>query len=173
MFKSSIKLFKIAGIEIRVDISWFIIFAILVYFFGFSYFPNVLPQISRGWLALVTIITVILFFLSVLIHELSHSLIAKVRGLPVKKISLWIFGGMAEIEKEPESPSTEFFMAIVGPIASFILAIIFGMVWFFSRSFAAVSEPAAYLAQINIILGVFNLLPGYPLDGGRVLRSIV
>ena len=173
MFKSSIKLFRIAGIEIRLDLSWFIIFAILVYFFGFSYFPAVLPGLGLGFRLLVTVITVLLFFFSVLAHELSHSLVAKARGIPVKKISLWIFGGMAEIEKEPDSPGAEFFMAIVGPLASFVIAVVFGIVWFFTRAFSFISEPAAYLAQINVILGVFNLLPGYPLDGGRVLRSIV
>ena len=173
MFKSSIKLFRIAGIEIRLDFSWFLIFAILVYYFGFAYFPNVLPDLGRGFLAIVTIITVIMFFFSVLAHELSHSLVAKSRGIPVGRISLWIFGGMAQIEKEPENPATEFTMAIVGPLASFGLAIIFGVIWFFTRGFAPVGIPALYLAQINAVLGIFNLLPGFPLDGGRVLRSIV
>jgi Zn-dependent protease/predicted transcriptional regulator len=173
MLKSSIKLFKIAGIEIRLDYSWFIIFAIFAYYFGFSYFPTILPDIQTGYLAIITIITVLLFFFSVLLHELSHSIVAKSRGIPVNRISLWIFGGMAEIEKEPENPLSEFMMAIVGPGTSFGLAIIFGLVWFFTRNFSPVGEPAAYLAQINVVLGVFNLLPGYPLDGGRVLRSIV
>jgi len=173
MFKSSIKLFRIAGIEIRLDYSWFIIFAILAYYFGFSYFPNILPDLNKGFLAIVTIITVLLFFFSVLAHELSHSLVAKKRGMSVNKISLWVFGGIAEIEKEPETPFTEFAMAIVGPVASFVLGGIFGAIWFFTKTLPAVSEPAAYLAQINVILGVFNLIPGYPMDGGRVLRSII
>ncbi|MBM3704969.1 MAG: CBS domain-containing protein [Actinobacteria bacterium] len=173
MFKSSIKLFRIAGIEIRLDFSWFIIFAILVYYFGFSYFPGILPGLNPGLLAVVTVVTVLLFFFSVLAHELSHSLIAKSRGVGVSRISLWIFGGMAQIEKEPGNPSTEFTMAIMGPISSFVLALIFGAVWYFTRGIPAISEPGAYLAQINVILGVFNLLPGYPLDGGRVLRSII
>jgi Zn-dependent protease/predicted transcriptional regulator len=173
MFKSSLKLFKIAGIEIRLDYSWFLIFAILAYYFGFSYFPQLLPGLNAGIIALITIITVLLFFFSVLVHELSHSLIAKSKGMGVNRISLWIFGGMAEIEKEPDTPAKEFVMAIAGPVASFVLAVIFGIVWFFTRNFAPVGEPAAYLAEINIILGVFNLLPGYPLDGGRVLRSII
>jgi len=173
MFKTSLKLFKIAGIEIRLDYSWFLIFAILAYYFGFSYFPQLLPELNAGIIALITIITVLLFFFSVLVHELCHSLIAKSKGIEVNRISLWIFGGMAEIEKEPDTPAKEFVMAIAGPVASFVLAVIFGIVWFFTRNFAPVGEPAAYLAQINIILGVFNLLPGYPLDGGRVLRSII
>jgi len=173
MFKSSIKLFKIFGIEIRLDYSWFIIFALFAYYFGFFYFPSVLPDISEGFLALITIVTVILFFVSVLIHEMSHSLVAKSKGIPVEKITLFLFGGMAQIEKEPETPYNEFVMAIAGPAASFVLAIIYGIIWFFARNFSPVREPVGYLAIINIVLGVFNMLPGYPLDGGRILRSII
>ncbi len=173
MFKSSIKLFKIFGIEIRLDYSWFIIFALFTYYFGFFYFPSVLPELNKGLLALITIITVILFFTSVLIHEMSHSLVARKKGIPVERITLFLFGGMAQIEKEPETPFSEFIMAIVGPAASFVLAIFFGIIWFFTRGFALVEEPVKYLAIINVVLGVFNILPGYPLDGGRVLRSII
>ena len=173
MFRTSLKLFKVFGIEIRLDLSWFIIFALFVYYFGFQYFPDILPGASRGTLAIVTLVTVILFFSSALVHEISHSLVARRQGTQVKRIILFIFGGMAQIEKEPETAKGEFIMAIAGPVASFILAIIFGIIWFFSRSIGPVGEPARYLAIINIILGTFNLLPGYPLDGGRVLRSIV
>ena len=137
MFRSSIKLFRIAGIEIRLDYSWFIIFAILVYYFGFSYFPSLLPDLNKGFLAIITIVTVLLFFFSLLAHELSHSLVAKKRGINVSRISLWIFGGISEIEREPETPASEFAMAIVGPGTSFILAIIFGIVWYFTRTFPA------------------------------------
>ncbi len=173
MFRNSIKLFKVFGIEIRLDLSWFIIFALLAYYFGFQYFPNILPDVNGGILAVITIVTVILFFSSVLVHEISHSLVAKSQGTPVKKITLFLFGGMAQIEKEPETAKGEFVMAIAGPAASFVLAIIFGIIWFFSRSIGTLGEPTRYLAIINIVLGVFNMLPGYPLDGGRVLRSIV
>lgn len=173
MFKSSIKLFRIFGIEIRLDYSWFIIFALFAYVFGFLYFPTVLPDLNRGLMAVITIITVILFFVSVLIHEMSHSLVARKRGTPVERITLFLFGGMAEIEKEPETPYSEFIMAIAGPAASFILAVFFGAIWYFSRNFAPVGEPVKYLALINLVLGVFNILPGYPLDGGRILRSII
>ena len=173
MFGSSIKLFKVFGIEIRLDYSWFIIFALFAYFFGFIYFPSVLPGLNKGLLALITIITVILFFTSVLIHEMSHSLVARSRGTSVEKITLFLFGGMAQIEKEPETPNSELIMAIAGPAASFVVAAIFGVIWFFTKNIALVREPVKYLAIINIVLGVFNMLPGYPLDGGRVLRSIV
>ncbi len=173
MFRSSIKLFKVFGIEIRLDYSWFIIFGLFAYYFGFQYFPRVLPGQNAGVLAIVTIVTVFLFFFSVLFHEMSHSLVARNKGMPVKRISLFIFGGMSQIEKEPQDPGSEFVMAIAGPAASFVLAIVFGIIWFFSRGTAVVEEPFRYLAIINVALGVFNLLPGFPLDGGRVLRSIV
>ena len=112
MFGSSIKLFKVFGIEIRLDFSWFIVFALFAYYFGFNYFPAVLPDVNGGIIAVVTIITVILFFSSVLIHEISHSLVAKSKGTPVERITLFLFGGMAQIEKEPETPMSEFVMAI-------------------------------------------------------------
>ncbi len=173
MFRSSLKLFKIFGIEIRLDYSWFIVFALFSYYFGFFYFPEVLPSVSKGMLALITIVTVLLFFASVLVHEMSHSLVARSKGIPVERITLFLFGGMAQIEKEPETPFNEFIMAIAGPAASIVLGIFFGIIWFFSRGYAPVEEPFRYLALINMILAVFNLLPGYPLDGGRVLRSII
>jgi Zn-dependent protease/predicted transcriptional regulator len=138
-----------------------------------SYFPLVLPGISGGLVAVITIVTVILFFSSVLIHEMCHSVVAKKKGIPVEKITLFMFGGVAEIEKEPDNPSSEFIIAIAGPASSFILAGIFGIIWYFSRGFALVMEPAKYLTFINLMLGMFNILPGYPLDGGRILRSIV
>ncbi len=173
MFGSSIKLFKVFGIEIRLDFSWFIVFALFAYYFGFNYFPAVLPDVNGGIIAVVTIITVILFFSSVLIHEISHSLVAKSKGTPVERITLFLFGGMAQIEKEPETPMSEFVMAIAGPAASFVLAILFGIIWLLTRQYEIIREPVRYLTIINIILGIFNMLPGYPLDGGRVLRSII
>jgi Zn-dependent protease/predicted transcriptional regulator len=173
MFKSSIKLFKVFGIEIRLNYSWFIIFALFAYYFGFYYFPSYLPGLNRGLLALITIVTVIVFFISVLIHEMSHSLVARRRGTPVERITLFLFGGMAQIEKEPETPYSEFIMAIAGPVASFVLAGMFGVIWFFTRDIRPMAIPIGYLAVINLVLGIFNMLPGYPLDGGRVLRSII
>ena len=173
MFGSSFKLFKVFGIEIRLDFSWFIVFALFVYYFGFNYFPAVLPGVNNGIIAIVTFITVILFFTSVLIHEMSHSLVAKSKGTPVERITLFLFGGVAQIEKEPETPMNEFVMAIAGPVASFVLAIFFGMIWLLTRQYELIREPVRYLTIIIIILGVFNMLPGYPLDGGRVLRSII
>ena len=173
MFGSSVKLFKVFGIEIRLDYSWFIIFALFAYILGFIYFPSVLPGLNKGLLALITVITVIFVFISVLIHEMSHSLVARRRGTSVEKITLFLFGGMAQIEKEPGTPYSELIMSIAGPAASFVVAAIFGVIWFFTKNIALVREPVGYLAIINIVLGVFSILPGYPLDGGRILRSII
>ena len=173
MLKASIKLFKIFGIEIRLDYSWFVIFALLVYYFGFSYFPAVLPNLNKGLIAIITVITVLLFFFSILFHEVSHSVVAKKKGIKVSRISLFIFGGMSEIEKEPDQPITELLMSLAGPIASFVISAVFAIIWFFTKNIPAISIPAGYLTWINLFLGIFNLLPGYPLDGGRVLRSII
>ncbi len=173
MLRSSIKLFKIFGIEIRLDYSWFIIFALLIYYFGFSYFPAILPGLNTGFTAIITLVTVLLFFFSILFHEVSHSIVAKKMGIPVSRISLFIFGGMSEIEKEPDKPTTELLMSIAGPIFSLFLGVIFVIIWYLTRKIAAISLPAGYLAFVNLALGIFNLLPGYPLDGGRVLRSII
>jgi len=173
MFKYSIRLFRIFGIEVRLDYSWFIIFALFAFYFGFYYFPSVITGLLLWQYIVITLITVILFFLSVIFHEMSHSLVARKRGMPIKKISLFIFGGMAHIEKEPENPTSEFIMSIAGPASSFLLAVIFGAIWQLSGDIAVIVEPAKYLTLINIILGAFNLLPGFPLDGGRILRSII
>ena len=134
------------------------------------------------------LVAALLFFLSILLHELAHSLVAKARGLPVRRITLFFFGGVSNIEREPPSPSTEFFMAIVGPLTSLLLG--FGFIWLgrqnipqmdmaltnptqLLRGLDPLSTMLLWLGPINILLGIFNLIPGFPLDGGRVLRSIL
>jgi Zn-dependent protease len=170
---TSFKIFKIFGIEIRIDYSWFIIFALIVYFFGFSYFPQVLPYTEIWLIIIITIVSALLFFFSILFHEVSHSVVAIRNKISVKRITLFVFGGIAQIEKEPDSASKELVISIAGPLSSYFLAIIFGLVWILGRFIPEISEPAKYLTLTNIILGTFNLLPGFPLDGGRVLRSIL
>ena len=170
---NSFKIFRIAGIEIRIDYSWFIIFALIAYFFGFSYFPRVLPDTDIWLIAIITIISSLLFFFSILFHEVSHSITSIRRGIPVKQITLFIFGGIAQIEKEPDTSAKEFQISIAGPAASYFLAIVFGAIWVLTRQIPEIMEPAKYLTIINIALGTFNLLPGFPLDGGRILRSII
>lgn len=176
----------------RVDPSWILIFALLVYqlaFFVFPYELGVRPRRGLAWDAIVlAVIASVLLFGSVIAHELAHALMARVRGVSVLSITLFIFGGVAQIGDEPDSPATEFLIAIVGPLISFVIAIVAGAVWIWMQALDAfdffsstllerlalyISVVAFYLAQTNLLLALFNLLPGFPLDGGRVFRAIV
>lgn len=174
MNRTSIRLGKIFGIEIRLDYSWFIIFT-LVTISLFTYFkenPNFQWDITTS--LVVGIVVSVIFFASVLAHEMGHSLVARATGVPVHSITLFIFGGVARITKESERPRDEFIMAIVGPAISIALGILFiaaGLVLSFVNG--SVSKIALGLGAINVALALFNLIPGFPLDGGRVLRSII
>lgn len=169
----SLRIGTIAGIEIRVHVSWLII-VVLISWSAESWFSASYP----GWAALtywlVGLLAALLLFASVLAHELAHSLVARARGLPVKNITLFIFGGVSDLEQEPKSAGVEFQMAFVGPITSLLIG---GLAYLFWLALAGASSPLAallaYLALTNVLLGVFNLVPGFPLDGGRVLRSII
>ncbi|HET7037159.1 MAG TPA: site-2 protease family protein [Thermomicrobiaceae bacterium] len=176
-----ISLGKIFGIEIRIDWSWLLIF-LLITWNVYVVLPQLNNTWSRGFTLILAIIASILFFLSVLAHELAHSLMAKARGINVSSITLFLFGGVSNITREPPTPGVEFAIAIVGPLTSIVLGIIF--IVLANVSYAAVAHPLRDLHQIgpataiflwlgpvNLILGVFNLVPGFPLDGGRVLRS--
>lgn len=165
---------KLFGIEVRVDPSWLVIFFLILWTFGFQVFPLRHPELSTVTHVIMGVVGTALFFGSVLIHELSHSLVSRARGIPVPAITLFIFGGMSHTAKEAEVPADEFLIAVVGPLASFVLAALF---W----AFKAVGEPAGwsgavtgvagYLATLNLVLAIFNLVPGFPLDGGRIFRA--
>jgi Zn-dependent protease/predicted transcriptional regulator len=174
MLRSSFRIARIGGISINIHVSWILIFILVTWTLAAGYFPQNYPDWSTPLSWTVGLITSILFFVSVLLHELAHSFVARARGLPVHDITLFIFGGVAQLEDEPETAGTEFVMALVGPLTSIILGACFGVVWFAARG---TSEPLAalgfYLGEINVWLGLFNLIPGFPLDGGRVLRSIL
>jgi Zn-dependent protease len=164
---------KIFGISIGIDWSWFLIFAGLTWALAVTYYPVTLPgRVAAVYYVLGAITTLILFG-SVLLHELGHSVVALHYRMPVRRITLFVFGGVSQIGAESPSPSVEFQVAIAGPIVSFALAILF----FFLERTAAPSAPALallhYLAFINVTLAAFNLIPGFPLDGGRVLRAIL
>jgi Zn-dependent protease/predicted transcriptional regulator len=182
------KIGTIMGIPIAIDPSWLIIFALLTFNLGTGLFPGELRAGRRSGLnaeALVLgVIASLLLFASVLAHELSHAWMAIRRGIPVLGITLFIFGGVAQIGDEPDRPASEFLIAIMGPMMSFALAIWFGAFWAWSQGLRAlipgtdfVVRPVAivggYLWQANALLVLFNLLPGFPLDGGRVLRAFV
>lgn len=164
------------GIEIGVNYSWFIIFGLVTVVLAVAYFPQQYPGLERITYVVLGLITSIFFFVSVLLHELSHSLVARLNKIPISSITLFIFGGVSNMSKEPESPRSEFAMAVAGPLASFLLALLFGGVALGAAAAGfgvLVVGPARYLAFINVALGAFNLVPGFPLDGGRVLRSIL
>jgi Zn-dependent protease/CBS domain-containing protein len=174
MVKSSIKIGTLFGIPLRVHISWFLIFILITWSLAGAYFPQRYPHWQPALWWTVGLTTTLLFFTSVVVHEVAHSLVARSRGLPTGDITLFIFGGAAQITEEPRSAGTEFLMAIAGPLTSLVLSALFGILALITRQ---VSEPIAalstYLAGINAMLSAFNLLPGFPLDGGRVFRAVL
>jgi Zn-dependent protease len=173
MNKNTISLGRILGIPIGLDPSWFLIFILITWMLAGSYFPNEFKNWPTSQYWLIGAATAILFFASVLLHELGHSILALHYKIPVTSIKLFIFGGIAQIASEPPSAMAEFFIAIAGPLASFALALVFGALGALSSSIAPVFAMAKYLAYINGTLALFNLIPGFPLDGGRVFRAIV
>ena len=165
---------KIAGIDIDIHVSWIIILVFLTVSLATGWFPQLYPGWSTATYWLIAFLSSLLLFVSVLLHELAHSLVARRRGLRVKSITLFIFGGVSNIESEPQSPGVEFQMAFVGPLTSLVIgAICFLLQVPLRGSNSPLEGILFYLAVTNILLGVFNLIPGFPLDGGRVLRSIV
>ncbi|MFA5629092.1 MAG: site-2 protease family protein [Dehalococcoidales bacterium] len=175
MSKGKISIGKLSGISINIDFSWFFIFLLITWSLAGSYFPSVFPDWELKQSILAGVITSLLFFASVLAHELGHSITAQKLGIPVKSITLFIFGGLAHISREPESSGVEFKIAIAGPLTSLALGIIFWLVYFFlpSPRFDGIAEISFWLGLTNLMLAAFNLLPGFPLDGGRVLRAII
>ena len=177
---------RIAGIEIRVDLSLAIVFALITFSLGKGVFPAWHPD----WGAFTTWSTALAaafaFFVSILLHELSHALVGRAHGIPINAITLFVFGGVAELEREPHTWRAELLMAIAGPIASLALGSVFLMLGSAfagpvdldggEQAFAALNPLATllvWLGPVNIILAIFNLVPGFPLDGGRVLRAVL
>jgi len=172
----SIRIGTFFGIPIELNPTWFIIFVLAAASLAFSTFPAVreFSDWGRAGYIIAGIVTALLFFASVVFHELSHSLVARSGGLKIERVTLFIFGGVAQMAEEPRTPGAEFVMAIAGPVASLLLAGAFFLGETLTRAAGVPSwiwGPLMYLAQINLTVAVFNLLPGFPLDGGRVLRS--
>ena len=176
--KAQIKLGRILGIEIGLHYSWFII-AFLIALSLVGQFSTLNPDWGRAVIWATAITTSVLFFAAIVAHELSHAVVAQARNLPVRAITLFALGGVAQIEREADDPATEFWMGIAGPIMSVIIGIIcLGVAWAIGWVPAANPETPLtamfmWLGIINITLAVFNLIPGFPLDGGRVLRAII
>jgi len=164
---------RIWGIPISVHVSWLLVFALVASSLAAGYFPAHHPEWGAPTRWVLGALTSLAFFASVLVHELGHSRVALRYGIPIRGITLFVFGGVAQIGREPDSPGAEFRIAIAGPLTSLALAALFGGVGTVVGSMALVSVPALWLARINLAVALFNLLPGFPLDGGRVLRAAV
>jgi Zn-dependent protease/CBS domain-containing protein len=165
---------RLFGIDVAIDVSWLFIFAIVAWSLGSSVGPFRNIEVTPGTRALLAVATALLLFVSVLTHEFAHSLAAQRSGIAIKEIRLFLFGGVSRFEDEPKTPGTAAWIAFAGPLTSFVLA---GISFLAASLLGGTKTPAgtafAYLAAANAILGAFNLLPAFPMDGGRVLQSIV
>ncbi len=184
--RSGVSLGHFFGINIRVDWSWLFIFLLIAWNLDSTY-SRIHPEWGGGLAWGIGILAAVLFFLSVLLHELAHSLVAQAQGIPVRSITLFLFGGVSDIQREPPSPKAEFLIAVVGPVTSLIIGVVLlGLAGVGAGPMDSMTASAGVFAQLNplttmllwlgstnILLGIFNLIPGFPLDGGRVLRSIL
>jgi Zn-dependent protease/CBS domain-containing protein len=171
LFRGAWKIGKIMGIPIRVHFSWLIVFGLITWSLSTYYFPSAAPDLPASSHWIKGVLAALLLFCSVAFHELAHSFVAKKYGMSIDSVTLFIFGGVAQMRGEPPHPKAEMRIAIVGPLSSFFLA---GLFFYLSSNTAGgVKALFSYLSQINFIIGAFNLVPGFPMDGGRVLRSII
>lgn len=170
-----LEIFRIWGIPVCLDPSWFVIFFLYTSTIAVIYLPRVAPTFSKPTYWLLGIITSLLVFLSILIHELGHSLAARQENIKINNITLHIFGGLASLEHEPKTPVAELRVAAAGPIASFLLALFFYLLaeFLLKPVFSIGYQTFLHVGTFNFLVACFNLLPGFPLDGGRVLRAIL
>jgi Zn-dependent protease len=184
----TIRIARLFGIPIRIDFSWILIFVIFVYAVTQNFFKPLLPGVNSYVAMLLAALTILLFFVSVLLHELAHSLVAITNGLKVKGIALFILGGAAQLEGEPRNPWVEFWMALAGPLASLVIGVVCGALCLasggivlvrayfhldFLSSVSAATAVLFWLSLENIFLFLFNMIPGFPLDGGRAVRAFI
>ena len=176
MFGKKIHLFTIFGFNVGIDVTWLFLAVLVTWSLASGLFPTWFrgyPTATYWWMGVAGALGL---FLSIVFHEFWHSIVARYYGLPMRGITLFIFGGVAEMEDEPQNAKTELLMAIAGPISSVVLGVIFLLVYLGGRSLAwpePVGGVMVYLGWLNIVLAVFNMLPAFPLDGGRVLRSVL
>ncbi len=177
MLRGGIPIGKVFGIELRLHYSWFIVFILVTWALAFDYFPSIYPAWSMATRLTAGLVTSLLLFSTLMGHELMHSIIAQTRGIPVKSITLFILGGVSQITKEPQAPQDELRIAAAGPLTSLVFGGISLAIWFGTRGSSGVGSVvnaiAFWLGWTNVVLAVFNLIPGFPLDGGRVLRAIL
>jgi len=176
MLKRKTELFKLLGFKVSVDVSWGIILFLVIWSLAAGAFPAYYPNLTIQTYWVMGIIGALGLFISIIIHEFSHSLVARKYGMDIKGITLFVFGGVAEMKDEPETPKIEFLMAIAGPIASLLLSLLFGALYQAAVAIGLSLPIVAilgYLSAINLLLAIFNMIPAFPTDGGRVLRSIL
>ncbi len=175
MFRNAITVFRVYGIDIRLDPSWFIVAGLFAWSLSVQYFPGILPGQSQLMYISLGVTAMLLFFASLLLHELAHSVVAIGFGLKIENITLFIFGGVAGLKQEPESAREEFLIAIAGPLMSFLLGGAGLLIGGLLGGLGSIPAAAlfAYLGTINLVLAIFNLVPAFPMDGGRVLRAAI
>jgi len=176
MIPRQFPLFRLFGFQVKLDLSWLLIALLITWTLAAGLFPESYPGLSREMYWWMGITGAAGIFFSIVFHEFSHSLVARHFGLRIRGITLFIFGGVAEMEREPSTPKSEFLMAIAGPLASFLLAFIFHQVHLLATAnewSVFIIGVTYYLAYLNTILAIFNLVPAFPLDGGRMLRAVL
>lgn len=173
----SFKLLTVFGMPIKVHVSWFIIFALIVYTLRYAAFPELAPGLGGGLYWLMATVAALLLFVSVLLHELGHSFLALRHNIPVRGITLFLFGGVSQIAEEPRSPRAEAEVTVAGWVVTAIIALVCLLAWktlpTTTAALQAVSAVIYYLMLINVVLLAFNAVPGFPLDGGRLLRALL
>ena len=172
----AIRIGKVVGIPVYLDYSWFVIFFLLVYTIGFSLMPATYPGLNEFEYLLIGVVTSLLFFVSLLLHELAHCIVAKRNGMTIRKITLFLLGGISTLEDEPKEAMVELNVAAAGPLTSLAIAAIFFVIWFVSAIVelsTAIQAPVFYLALVNLIMAIFNFIPAFPMDGGRILRALL
>ncbi len=176
MFDKSIPLFSLFGFQVKLDLSWIVILVLVTWTLGIGFFPRAVEDQPQHVYWLMGLAGAFGLFGSIILHEFGHSIVARRFGIPMKGITLFIFGGVAEMENEPPTPKSELFMAVAGPVVSILLAGLFLGIGFGGERLGWPRQATAvllYLGAINGLLVAFNLVPAFPLDGGRVLRSIL
>lgn len=176
MFGRQHSLFRLFGIRVNVDTSWIFLFILVTWSLAMAFFPAYYPGLSEGTYWLMGLVGAVGLFASIVFHEVSHSLVARYYGMPIKSITLFIFGGVANMQDEPTHPKAEFLMALAGPLLSIAIGVaMFGIFELgeLMRWPQGIQGVIHYLGWINLVLAAFNLVPGFPLDGGRLLRAVI
>jgi len=172
----SLKLGRILGIPVRIHYTLWLVFLLIAWSLAYGYMPRQYPGLDAVTYWAIGITSAFLLFVSVLVHELAHSYVAKKNGLPIARITLFFFGGVSEMREEPKDPRLEVRMAAAGPLTSFLIAAVSAVLWYVNltlQGWVGLTATFQYAATINALLGAFNLVPAFPLDGGRVLRGTI